>query len=243
MPHDMKTFYWSLFFLAALFCDAVFISMNDDKLRVFSKPLLVLLLIALVLNATPRYTAPLKTGLLVALVASWFGDVLLLRPGTTFFIAGIAAFLVAQVAYGLSFNALRQQKGIRFRPLMLVPVLTYYVCLISLLFEHLGDFLIPVLVYGVVISFMLAMALQLVRLKNRRSAALLFGGALLFVTSDSILALSRFYWKQSSTPIELLIMLTYGLAQLFLCIGLLNHIAPPRTPKKSPEALRQELLN
>ncbi|RYY84423.1 MAG: lysoplasmalogenase, partial [Chitinophagaceae bacterium] len=119
----------------------------------------------------------------------------------------------------------------------------YYVCLVALLFEHLGDFLIPVLIYGAVISFMLAMALQLVRLKNRRSAGLLFGGALLFVASDSILALSKFYWKESSTPIALLIMITYGVAQLFLTLGILNHITPPRVAKKTPEALRQELLN
>ncbi|RYY82694.1 MAG: lysoplasmalogenase [Chitinophagaceae bacterium] len=239
----MKKLYWSLFFVAALFCDAVFIVMSDENLRVFSKPLLVLLLIALVLNSTPHFGAPLKTGLLVALGCSWVGDVLLLRPGNNFFIGGIAAFLIAQVAYALSFNALRNQKNVRFRPLMLVPVVTYYVCLVALLFEHLGDFLIPVLIYGAVISFMLAMALQLVRLKNRRSAGLLFGGALLFVASDSILALSKFYWKESSTPIALLIMITYGVAQLFLTLGILNHITPPRIAKKTPEALRQELLN
>lgn len=239
----MKKLYWSLFYLAALLCDGVFIAMNDDGLRVFSKPVLMLLLIALVLNSTPHFSSKLKVLLLAALTASWIGDGLLLRPGEGFFMAGIGAFLLAQVAYGIAFLHLRAQKGIRFRPLMLVPVLTYYVCLITLLYEHLGNLRAPVLVYGAVISFMLAMALQLVRLKNRRSAGLLFGGALLFVTSDSLLALTKFYWKETTTAQSLAIMGTYALAQLLLSLGLLNHITPPRAPRKSAEAMRQELLN
>ena len=239
----MKRLYWSLFFLVALLADGVFIYMQDESLRVFSKPLLMLLLIGMLLNCTPHFTTRIKTLLLTALGASWIGDLLLLRAGEGYFIAGIAAFLLAQVAYGIAFLHLRQQKGIRFRPLMLVPVATYYVCLITLLFEHLGALRLPVLVYGAVISFMLAMALQLVRLRNRRSAGLLFGGALLFVASDSLLALTKFYWKETTNPQALLIMGTYGLAQLFLSLGLLNHITPPRVPKKSAEALRQELLN
>ncbi|TCZ73102.1 lysoplasmalogenase [Flaviaesturariibacter aridisoli] len=239
----MKRLYWSLFFIAALLVDGVFIFMHDDGLRVFSKPLLTLLLIGMVLNNTPHFTTRLKVLLLAALAASWVGDVLLLRSSEGYFIAGIAAFLLAQIAYAIAFIQLRQQKGLRFRPLMLVPVATYYVCLITLLYEHLGALRLPVLAYGAVISLMLAMALQLVRLKNRRSAGLLFGGALLFVASDSVLALTRFYWKETSTAHSLLIIGTYGVAQLLLSLGLLNHITPPRAPRKSAEALRQELLN
>ncbi|GAB4093938.1 lysoplasmalogenase [Flaviaesturariibacter terrae] len=240
----MKRLYWILFFLLALVTDCVFIYMNDDGLRVFSKPLLLLLLAAMVVSTTPRSGSYLKGLLLAALGASWLGDLLLLRDSELFFLLGVGAFFLAQVGYALAFVQLRRQKNMRFRPLMLVPVVTYYICLIALLFDHLKPALrVPVLVYGLGISAMLAMALQLVRLKNRRSAGLIFGGALLFIASDSVLALSKFYWKESSTGSGLVVMATYGLAQLFLSLGLLNHISTPRVVRKSPEAMRQELLN
>jgi uncharacterized membrane protein YhhN len=240
----MRRFYWILAFTIALVCDSVFIYMNDDSLRVVSKPLLLVLVAGMVIACTQRVHTRLKTLLLVALAASWAGDVLLLGVPSSYFMSGIGAFLIAQVAYGFCFLHLRRQKGIRFRPLMLVPVGTYYLCLITLLFEHLDvAFRIPVVIYGLGISFMLAMAIQLVRMKNRRSAGLIFGGALLFIASDSVLALTKFYWKETSTTSALFIMITYALAQLCLSLGLMNHISIPRSHKKSAEAIRQELLN
>jgi uncharacterized membrane protein YhhN len=241
----MNRIYWILFFGAALITDGVFIYMNDESLRVFSKGAITIILMLMVRYTTARGRSPIKSLLITALTCSLWGDILLLFESRSpkFFLAGIGAFLLAQIAYSIALARLRVMKGIRFRPVALVPVLAYYVCLISLLWDHLGALRLPVLVYGAVISTMLAMALQLVRLKNRRSAALLFGGALLFITSDSLLALCRFYPTAAFNGAPLLIMATYGLAQLFLTLGLLNHSAPPPVKKKSEEAIRMELLN
>lgn len=241
----MKRTYWTLFYLAALAVDLLVLYLGDLGLRPYSKSALMPLLIGMTLHAGPPGASPLKVLLLSALFFSWAGDALLLfepeAPG--FFIAGLGAFLVAQVAYSIALGSLRVKKGVRFRPAGLVPVIAFYVCLIGLLWDHLGDLRVPVLVYGAVISTMLAMAVQLVRLKNRRSAALLFGGALLFVASDTVLALQKFYWKTATPHYALLIMITYGLAQLFLSLGLLNHSARTPVPQKSEQARRMELLN
>ncbi|RYD86805.1 MAG: hypothetical protein EOP50_21805, partial [Sphingobacteriales bacterium] len=67
----MKKLYWSLFFLAALLCDCVFIIMNDNDLRVFSKPVLVLLLIGMTVNSTPHLRTWIKSLLIAALFSSW----------------------------------------------------------------------------------------------------------------------------------------------------------------------------
>jgi uncharacterized membrane protein YhhN len=239
----MNRTYWILFYLAALITDGIFIYMHDEGLRVFSKCALMTTLILMVKYTAPKGRSAIKTLLNMALVFSLLGDMLLLFEvrSPNFFLAGIGAFLVAQVAYAIAFTKLRIAKGIRFRMIALIPVIAYYVCLVGLLWDHLGTLRIPVLVYGAVISTMLAMALQLARLKNRRTAALLFGGALLFVLSDSVLALNRFY--QSFNGAGIIVMIAYGLAQLLLTLGLLNHAAPPPAPKKSEEAMRMELLN
>ncbi|RYZ21996.1 MAG: lysoplasmalogenase [Chitinophagaceae bacterium] len=240
---QMKRTYWILFFLIALVTDGVFIYMQDEGLRVFSKTALMLTLLLMVKYTTPKGGSRIRSLLFAALAASLAGDVLLLFESRSpnYFLGGIGAFLLAQLAYALAFNHLRRLKGIRFRPVALVPVVAYYVCLIALLWEHLGPLRLPVLVYGAVISAMLAMALQLARLKNRRSALLIFGGALLFIVSDSTLALNRFY--EPLPGAGLLIMGTYGGAQLLITLGLLNHAAPPPVKQKSDEAMRMELLN
>ncbi|RYY97262.1 MAG: lysoplasmalogenase [Chitinophagaceae bacterium] len=241
----MKRTYWTLFFLAALAVDLVILYLGDLGLRPYSKSVLMPLLIGMVLHAGPRGASTLKILLVTALFFSWVGDALLLfePEGPAFFMGGLGAFLLAQVAYSVALGTLRAKKGVRFRVAGLVPVLAFYVCLIGLLWDHLGELRVPVLVYGGVVSTMLAMAVQLVRLKNRRSAALLFGGALLFVASDSVLALQKFYWKTPSPYYALIIMITYGLAQLLLTHGLLNHSAPAPVPQKSELARRMELLN
>ncbi|GAA4321167.1 lysoplasmalogenase [Flaviaesturariibacter amylovorans] len=241
----MKRTYWTLFYVAALAVDLVILYVGDVSLRPYSKSALMPLLMGMVLHAGPRGASALKVLLLAALFFSWAGDALLLfePEGPEFFMAGLGAFLVAQVAYSVALGKLRIRKGVRFRLVGLVPVIAFYVCLIGLLWDHLGALRTPVLVYGAVISTMLAMAVQLVPLKNRKSAALLFGGALLFVASDTVLALQKFYWKTPSPHYGLLIMSTYGLAQLFLTLGLLNHSAPVPVPQKSEQARRMELLN
>jgi uncharacterized membrane protein YhhN len=50
----------------------------------------------------------------------------------------------------------------------------------------------------------------------------MFTGALLFVISDSVLAVNKFYQPFAFAPV--LIMITYGLAQLFITQGAIEYI-------------------
>jgi uncharacterized membrane protein YhhN len=97
----------------------------------------------------------------------------------------------------------------------------------SVLSPHLGSMKIPVSVYGVVISFMLMLALHMIFSKNKRSAQLLIGGAVFFIVSDSLLAMNKFYSPFDAAGI--LIMLTYGLAQMLLVLGAVRYITTQKT--------------
>lgn len=142
----------------------------------------------------------------IALFFSWLGDVLLMLP-YDLFVFGLASFLLAHVFYVRHFWSVWDRSAFPFQPLYLIGVLVYLIGLLYLLFPVLGAMQVPVIVYGAVISAMLLLALQTDRLGYRL-------GALLFVLSDSILAINKFH-----TPIPfaaLLVMSTYGLAQYYL---------------------------
>ena len=114
-------------------------------------------------------------------------------------------------------------ENLKKRYWLFLPVMVYYVVLISVLSPTLEDMKWPVRVYGIVISYMLIKALQTGWIRNRMAALYLISGAILFVISDSILALNKFY--QPFEYAGIFIMVTYGLAQLLITIGAVRYIS------------------
>jgi uncharacterized membrane protein YhhN len=83
---------------------------------------------------------------------------------------------------------------------------------------------LAVRIYGIVISFMFVLAMHMLYVKNKMAGNWMFFGALLFVISDSTLAVNKFYHSFEGSGI--IIMLTYGLAQLFIIEGAIRYITP-----------------
>jgi len=73
-----------------------------------------------------------------------------------------------------------------------------------------------------VISFMLMLAMHMFFLRNKGAGNWMLAGALLFVISDSVLAINKFY--QTFEMAGAIIMLTYGLAQLFIVQGAIKYL-------------------
>jgi uncharacterized membrane protein YhhN len=188
------------------------------------KPLLVPVLIGYFISQTNKITNRLKKWILPALFFSWAGDVLLMfePKDTIFFLLGLSSFLLAHIFYILFFHFARLREKVKGNPLLLIVVVIYYAALITLLSPYLGDMTIPVLVYGIVISFMFMLAMHMLFIRNKSAGKWMMFGALLFVISDSVLAINKFY--QSFGGAGILIMLTYGLAQLFIVEGAVKYI-------------------
>ena len=110
---------------------------------------------------------------------------------------------------------------------MLVVVVIYYAVLINWLSPYLADMKIPVMMYGIVISFMFMLAMHMLVIKNKTAGKWMMPGALLFVISDSLLAINKFYLSFDGAGI--LIMLTYGMAQLFIVEGASRYIRSANT--------------
>lgn len=219
----MNKNFWIILFLIVLAIDLFAAYSGNETLRYFSKPLLMPLLIVYFIFNTNTGTS-LKKWIVLALVFSWLGDVLLMfeARNNIFFIFGLVAFLIAHIFYILFYENILKLENLKKNYWLFIPVLIYYVALIYLLSPHLGEMKLPVRVYGVVISYMLIQALQITRIKNRAASAMMITGAILFIASDSILAMNKFY-----QPFELAgiaIMITYGMAQLLITLGATRYI-------------------
>jgi len=224
MKNSQKQTYLFVFGMLLL-VDVSAIAMNQEDLRFFSKPLLMPFLSAYFLqNVSSR--SFLRDCILAALFFSWTGDVLLMFQTKTqpiFFLLGLSAFLVAHLCYIGFYHRIRITENIKGRWWLVMIVAFYYAMLITLLYPDLGDMRIPVLVYGIVISFMLLLALHMSYISNKIAGRRIMTGAILFVISDSLLAVNRF--SQAFSGAGIMIMLTYGLAQYFMVTGALRYIS------------------
>ena len=121
-----------------------------------------------------------EAGILAGLVLSVAGDALLLSERRTAFLAGLVAFLLAHVAYAAAFAGVARPIAWTALPLAAALGLA-----LRWLWPHLGTMKAPVVVYCLVISAMVWLALGV----ESREVRL---GAVLFYLSDLLVARDRF---------------------------------------------------
>ena len=171
-------------------------------------PVATLLILTIAFANWRAYKERYSMWVCIGLLFSLAGDVLLLRPDH-FFTLGLLAFLLTHIAYLVAFT-----RDTRFPARLGVWILYLLFATLCnvLLFSWLPAALrLPVAVYSL---FLLSMAAQamgrslLLRTTAARFAAI---GALLFVLSDGLLAVDRFYQPLRYAP--LLILVPYYAAQ------------------------------
>ncbi len=178
-------------------------------------PLLVLVFIM----AAKKKNGKLFYFILAALFLSWCGDVLL--QAKNMFLPGLLSFLLAHACYIIYFRqAGKNKKGyLQLKPLLIILVLLYIVLLLVLLFPYLDELKIPVIIYSMTIGAMLLMAINTKQQLNNRAPVFFITGALLFVLSDSLLAVNLFVLKNG--VLSLGVMATYTTAQYLIVKGAL----------------------
>lgn len=221
----------NLYFHIAFACLFMFhlasINYYWDTMRLFSKPLICVLLILFLYTATglrSKFDRLIGIGLLFGL----FGDVFLMLPDQ--FIPGLASFLIGHVFYVWAFMLQTSPQDLsRHKGYILIAglLLSYSYYFYSILKPSLGAMEIPVIAYILVIAAMAFFAFTRKHQTNFWSFILVFLGALLFIFSDSMLAINKFvaYVPDSG----LIIMSSYMLAQYFITVGAIRHRA--KSPK------------
>jgi uncharacterized membrane protein YhhN len=188
---------------------------KDTKLEHWCKPGVIVLLIALTFALDPESDV-MRTWFLAALLFSLAGDVFLMldgRHGRNLFVAGLASFLIAHVAYIGGFlvggvSVLRLFGGL---VLAAISVALVGNRILQAAKEKEPELALPVFAYMAVISAMLVVAIG-----SGKTAALV--GALLFYASDAMIGWSRFVKPLPWLPLAIIV--TYHLAQAALVVSL-----------------------
>lgn len=168
---------------------------------------------------------PSKNILLTTLLFSWIGDVILLFADMAeiYFILGLVSFLISHVTYCILFTKQLKSEKIKNKSVFgigSILIALYLIGMLALLLPTLGDLKIPVIVYAAVISTMLLFAFNGFLTWKSPGNLFVLLGAIVFVISDSILAVNKFY-----SPIEkssFIIMFTYLVAQYLIVVGILK---------------------
>jgi uncharacterized membrane protein YhhN len=198
--------------MVAALADWAAVHQENRALEYVCKPLTMVLLIAAVLAMDP-YDESVRACFAVALVLSLIGDVFLMLP-QDLFVQGLAAFLLAHVAYTTGMNV----AGIEALPFLVgVAVMMVVVALVgrpvlaSIRSSEQPALAGPVVAYMFVIAAMAATAIGTTRV-------LAAAGALLFVSSDALIAWTRFVAEKPWG--RLAIIVTYHLGQVLLALSL-----------------------
>jgi uncharacterized membrane protein YhhN len=215
----MATTFFILAVLAAL-GEWTALILTNRRVEYVTKPAVMVFLGAYLLTAGGLNGPLLWFGL--GILFSLIGDVMLIVPEKRF-IFGLAAFLLAHVAYVLGFNLPpAPPSALTFGIAILIGVIVFPLVrkiLVSLRKNGKPRLVLPVQVYAVVIMLMLLSAiLALFRTDWLTAPAVLVAvGATLFVTSDILLA-----WHLFVHPINhgrLINIGLYHLGQLALIAG------------------------
>jgi uncharacterized membrane protein YhhN len=198
---------------------------NNIPLIYATKPLLMILLSVFYhINIRTEKTR-FSSFILFGLIFSIGGDTFLMFEGSQFFIAGLACFLVTHIFYILAFQYYKNTISgfVNSHKWLIIPFLLYLFGMLSFLWKDLNTLKIPVIIYSTVICLMAIAALNL---KNRLPSPVfytLFFGVLLFLISDSIIALNKFSGETLHIPYpSTIIMCTYIVAQFLIALSTLK---------------------
>lgn len=214
-------------------------------LMAFTKPV-VLPVLAWYFHSGYSYrTALTYRTMMAAFFFSWMGDVsLMLTPETVtdthflfipkskyMFLAGVGSFLIAQLFFIKTYR-FDVQSGSRKQTLSwfwFAPLYLYWMVMVYILAPAVyhnpekSAATIPVVVYAFILIGMCATALNRYGYVARSSFWLVFGGASIFVISDSLIAFNYLVFAQPMSMAGVWIFGTYALAEIMMAEGVLQN--------------------
>lgn len=185
---------------------------DRDALHYIFKPATTILIMAMAL--TQGDDGPYRNLILMGLALSLLGDIALMLPDDHF-LAGLVAFLLAHVAYILAMGG-RNMWRLSW-PAML-PFLVAGAVVWRLLWpHHVGRMALPAFVYMIAILVMGWQSANLYVFIGGTTTLWALLGAILFLISDSLLALNRF--RRQIRHAGVIILGTYYCAQWLIALS------------------------
>jgi uncharacterized membrane protein YhhN len=194
------------------------------KIEYITKPLLMPLLILFYIFGVVETTSINNVDwlIVVALLGGCAGDIfLMLENEEKWFLFGMAAFLINQlffiISFFLSISDITNFTSWGF--FLLGPAILILVFTVPRFIKKTEDMKIPVLVYlGAILLMHIAAIFRLAEFPGL-PFVLVYVGSISFIFSDACIAVNK--WAGEFTNARLIIMTTYILAQFYITIGLL----------------------
>lgn len=204
---------WVFLVAAAVFALGNWIAVaRGSRVGVYvCKPATLVLLVAVALTLDPVHS-DVRAWFVVALLLSLAGDVFLMLPRDAF-VAGLASFLLAHVAYAIGLNLHTEGVWLLAIPVFVATAYLGRRLVDGIVASGAPEMVGPVVAYVLVISVMGASAIA-------SGSWVAAAGALLFITSDALIGENRFVAPQPWAPVT--IMVTYHLGQALLVLSLLQ---------------------
>lgn len=177
------------------------------------KPLTLVFIISIALFQKNPVSPFYRQAIIAGLIFSLAGDIFLMLPEDRF-IPGLISFLCAHVFYIAAF-IVESDRALSFWTL--IPFVIYGYLVMRLVWPHLGKMRMAVLLYLLVILSMGWAAAGRRLLTEQEGSLLAFAGAILFIWSDSLLAVDKFKGRFRSA--QLLILTTYFTAQWLIALS------------------------
>jgi uncharacterized membrane protein YhhN len=206
---------WALLAVTAVVAvlDWIAVARGWTRVEYAAKPLTMVGLIGVALTIDPA-SSDMRAAFVIALACSLVGDVFLMLPRDRF-VAGLAAFLAAHLAYTAGFLlGPGSVGGLAIGALITAAVaIPFGVHIVRAVRRSAPAVVTPVVAYVVVISVMGGSAVA----SGNAMAAI---GALLFMASDSLIGETRFVRARPWAGVA--IMVTYHLGQAGLVLSLVT---------------------
>jgi uncharacterized membrane protein YhhN len=226
MQIQKKKLILHLIFTVIVLCVLTNPSEETTVLEFVCKPMIMIWIAGYFLLYSRDMHHPVFRFALFAFFFSWLGDVALMFDGISCFLSGITAFLVAHLFYILTFLRPKDRESsslLRKKPLWILPFAIYGVVMMWILFPKVNAIIKPaVILYTLTLLVMAGSALNRRNKVSKKSYFTVLGGAILFVFSDSLIAINKFAVGIPKSGIW--IMTTYILAQYLIMSGLLTQV-------------------
>jgi uncharacterized membrane protein YhhN len=194
----------------------IIFGINHYQIGIFiTKPLIMISIMIFYFLKTQNKRNLQDILILIAFLFSMLGDTFLMFQGEKYFMFGLGSFLIAHLFYIFVFSRNRLKMNLLAR----VFLFAFSLIMLFVLKNNVNkSLLIPIIVYMITITIMSITAAE--RNANLGSYRLVLIGAILFVLSDSLIAINEFV---NPIPFStLLIMGTYVLAQYLIAVGYLS---------------------
>ena len=189
-----------------------------QSLAYLFKPLTTILIIVLAVTAPAPVAEGYRWLVVGGLLFGLAGDIFLMLPRDAF-LAGLISFLVGHLLYIAAFV---QRGGAQITPWLMGLYLVPPAILLAWLRPHVGKLLAPVVLYALVLTGMGWRASEMWLVTADLPAILATVGSLLFLVSDSVLAVDRFLPGAVGGRRDRLVLSTYFGGQLLIAWSIIG---------------------